>query len=228
MEQNDVLNTSGILEVPFSVSEKKRLYFLIKRIFDIIVGIIGSIIIIPLAVVIKIAYIINKDYAPIIFKQERIGEGGKIIKIYKFRSMIPDAERILEELMNNNPQIKKEYLNNKKLENDPRLTKVGNVIRKTSIDEFPQFLNVLKGEMSLIGPRPYLLRERKDMGRYYDDIVSCKPGITGLWQVSGRSDISFKYRLKLDRIYYLQRTLLFDLKIAYKTFGAVFNKNGAK
>lgn len=228
MEPNEVLKNPSVLEVPFSVSEKKKVYFFIKRIFDIVVGIIGSILIIPMAITIKIAYLLNKDYAPIIFKQERIGENGKIIKIYKFRSMIPNAEEVLEELMKNNKDIRKEYLTNKKLENDPRLTKVGNIIRKTSIDEFPQFINVLKGEMSLIGPRPYLLREKEDMGMYYNDITACKPGITGLWQVSGRSDLSFNYRLKLDRIYYLQRTLLFDLKIAYKTFGAVFNKNGAK
>lgn len=228
MEQNDILNTSGILENTFSVSEKKKVYFFIKRLFDIIVGIIGCILLIPFAIIIKIAYLIQKDYAPIIFKQERIGEGGKIIKIYKFRSMIPDAEKVLEELMENDPEIKKEYLTNKKLENDPRLTKIGNVIRKASIDEFPQFLNVLKGEMSLIGPRPYLLREKEDMGRYYDDIIACRPGITGLWQVSGRSDLSFSYRLKLDRIYYLQRNLLIDLIITFKTFKAVFLKNGAK
>lgn len=228
MEQNDILNTSGILENTFSVSEKKKVYFFIKRLFDIIVGIIGCITLIPLAIIIKIAYLTQKDYAPIIFKQERIGEGGKIIKIYKFRSMIPDAEKVLEELMENDPEIKKEYLTNKKLENDPRLTKIGNIIRKTSIDEFPQFLNVLKGEMSLIGPRPYLLREKEDMGRYYDDVIACRPGITGLWQVSGRSDLSFSYRLKLDRIYYLQRNLLIDLIITFKTFKAVFLKNGAK
>lgn len=228
MEQNDILNTSGILENTFSVSEKKKVYFFIKRLFDIIVGIIGCILLIPFAIIIKIAYLIQKDYAPIIFKQERIGEGGKIIKIYKFRSMIPDAEKVLEELMENDPEIKKEYLTNKKLENDPRLTKIGNVIRKASIDEFPQFLNVLKGEMSLIGPRPYLLREKEDMGRYYEDIIACRPGITGLWQVSGRSDLSFSYRLKLDRIYYLQRNLLIDLIITFKTFKAVFLKNGAK
>lgn len=228
MEQNDILNTSSVLENTFSVNEKKRVYFFIKRLFDIIVGIIGCILLIPFAIIIKIAYLIQKDYAPIIFKQERIGEGGKIIKIYKFRSMIPDAEKVLEELMENDPEIKKEYLTNKKLENDPRLTKIGNVIRKASIDEFPQFLNVLKGEMSLIGPRPYLLREKEDMGRYYEDIIACRPGITGLWQVSGRSDLSFSYRLKLDRIYYLQRNLLIDLIITFKTFKAVFLKNGAK
>lgn len=228
MEQNDILNSSSILENSFSIGREKKFYYFIKRLFDIIAGIIGCITLIPLAIVIKIAYLIQKDYAPIIFKQERIGEGGKIIKIYKFRSMIPNAEKVLEELMANDPKIKEEYLTNKKLENDPRLTKVGRVIRRTSIDEFPQFLNILKGEMALIGPRPYLLREKEDMGRYYNDIIACRPGITGLWQVSGRNDLSFNYRLKLDRIYYLQRNLLIDLIITFKTFKAVFSKNGAK
>ncbi len=228
MGQNDVLKNSNAIGIPFSINEKKKFYFFIKRIFDIIVGVIGSILIIPLAIIIKIAYLFHKDYAPIIFRQERIGQNGKIIKIYKFRSMVPNAEKVLENLMKSDSKIRKEYLNNKKLEHDPRLTRVGKIIRRTSIDEFPQFFNVLKGEMSLIGPRPYLLREKDDMEMYYNEIVACKPGITGLWQVSGRSDLSFKYRLKLDRIYYLQRTIRFDLIIAYKTFGAVFNKNGAK
>ena len=121
--------------------------------------------------------------------------------IYKFRSMVPNAEDVLEKMMEENPEIKKEYLENKKLEKDPRITNVGKFIRKLSIDEVPQVLNILKGDMSLVGPRPYLPREKKDTGEYYECIVSCKPGLTGLWQVSGRNDVSFNDRLILDKKY---------------------------
>ena len=142
--------------------------------------------------------------------------------------MVPNAEQLLEELMEKDPKIKEEYLTNKKLENDPRITKVGKFIRKCSIDEFPQLINVLIGNMTLVGPRPYLPREKEDMGKYYDYVITCKPGITGLWQVSGRSDISFKNRLKLDKKYTTERNFKMDAKIFFQTFSTVIGKKGAK
>ena len=144
----------------------------------------------------------NGDTDPIFFKQERIGLHGKPIYIYKYRSMVPNAEVVLEELMENDPAIREEYLKNKKIVNDPRITEVGNFLRKTSLDEFPQFWNVLKGDMSLVGPRPYLPREKEDMDIYYDSVIECKPGITGMWQANGRSDVGFEDRCKLDDYYY--------------------------
>ena len=142
--------------------------------------------------------------------------------------MVPNAEEVLEKLMEENPEIRQEYLENKKLEKDPRITSVGKFIRKLAIDEGPQLLNVLKGDMSLVGPRPYLPREKKDMKKYYDYVITCKPGITGLWQVSGRSDVSFNERLKLDKKYSKERSLLYDFKILCKTFIVVFKRKGAK
>lgn len=207
---------------------KKQIYFGLKRFTDIFVGIIGLIPLFICTVFVKIAYMFTGDFHKIIFRQERIGKNGKTIKIFKFRSMVPNAEKVLEELMASNPEIKKEYLKNKKLENDPRITKLGKIIRKLSVDELPQLLNVLVGDMSLVGPRPYLFREKKDMGKYYDYIIACKPGITGLWQVSGRSDVSFKQRLKLDKRYANERGLKFDIKILFKTFSVVLGKKGAK
>ena len=130
--------------------------------------------------------------------------------------------------MEKDPKIKEEYLKNKKLEKDPRITKIGWIIRKYSIDEFPQLINVLIGNMTLVGPRPYLLREKIDMGKYYDYVITCKPGITGLWQVSGRSDISFKNRLKLDEKYASEKSIKLDITILLKTFKAVLGKKGAK
>lgn len=207
---------------------KNDSYRFIKRVFDICVGLVGSMLLIPIMAVVKIANLKNGDNAPVLLKQKRIGKNGKEIYIYKIRSMIPNAELALEKLMREDPKIKEEYEKNKKLENDPRITKVGSFIRKTSLDEFGQFMNILKGDMTVVGPRPYLPREKKDMGEYYKDIVQCKPGLTGLWQVEGRSDIGFENRCRLDRFYNLHKGLWFDCKIFLKTFVSVLKKEGAK
>lgn len=224
--KNEELILGKVKSEPLLTS--RQVYLGLKRVFDIVVGVIGIIPFILCTIIVKIAYMFTGDFHKIIFTQERIGKNGKAIRILKFRSMVPNGEKVLEEMMAKNPEIKKEYLKNKKLENDPRITKIGKIIRKLSIDEVPQLLNVLKGDMSLVGPRPYLFREKEDMGKYYDYVITCKPGITGLWQVSGRSDTSFKERLKLDKKYANQRGIKFDLKILFKTVGVVLGKKGAK
>ena len=207
---------------------KKGSYSFVKRIFDVCVGFIGTILLLPIMLIVKLANLKNGDNDPVLFRQKRIGKGGKEISIYKIRSMVPNAEQVLENLMKENPEIRKEYLKNKKLENDPRITKVGKFIRKTSLDEFGQFVNILKGEMTVVGPRPYLIREKEDMGEYYHDVISCKPGLTGLWQVEGRSDIGFENRCRLDRFYNRHKGFLFDMKIFFKTFVSVLASKGAK
>lgn len=130
--------------------------------------------------------------------------------------------------MEKDPAIREEYIKNKKLENDPRITRVGKFIRKTSLDEFGQFINVLKGNMTMIGPRPYLPREKEDMKMYYHDIITCKPGLTGLWQVSGRSNTTFEERLKIEQFYSNELNIKLDIKIFFKTFKVVFIHIGAK
>lgn len=207
---------------------KKQLYLVIKRFFDILFGLLSIIPLIICTIIVKIAYMCTGDFHKVIFTQERIGKNGKKIKILKYRSMVPNAEKVLEDLMKKNPKIKKEYTENKKLHDDPRITKIGKIIRKCSIDELPQFINILIGDMSLVGPRPYLPIEKKDMGKYYDYVIACKPGLTGLWQVSGRNDVSFKERLRLDEKYVDIRGLRTDVKIVFKTFGVVLGKKGAK
>ena len=197
----------------------------IKRFIDILAGIVGVITLLPLMVYVKYKYVKSGDYDNIMFSQYRIGKNGKLIKIYKFRSMIPNAEKELERLMKEDPKIKEEYLTNKKLKDDPRITPVGHFLRKTSLDEWPQFINVLKGEMSFIGPRPYLPREKEDMGQYYDSIIKLKPGVTGMWQANGRSDVEFSYRCKLDDYYYHNWSIWLDFTIIYKTIkGVVYGK----
>lgn len=207
---------------------KTGTYSFSKRLFDIIVGLVGTICLLPIMLVVKVANLFSGDRESIIFKQKRIGKNGKEINIYKIRSMVPHAEDVLEELMKNDPKIREEYLTNKKLKNDPRITKVGKFIRKTSLDEFAQFVNILKGDMTVVGPRPYLFREIEDMGEYYTDIICCKPGLTGLWQVEGRSNVGFVNRCKLDRFYKEHRSMMLDMKIFIKTFISVFKSVGAR
>ena len=199
----------------------------IKRFIDILAGIVGVITLLPLMVYVKYKYVKSGDYDNILFSQYRIGKNGKLIKIYKFRSMIPNAEKELERLMKEDPKIKEEYLTNKKLKDDPRITPVGHFLRKTSLDEWPQFINVLKGEMSFIGPRPYLPREKEDMGQYYDSIIKLKPGVTGMWQANGRSDVEFSYRCKLDDYYYHNWSIWLDFTIMYKTVKSVVYGKGS-
>jgi len=202
-------------------------YIGVKRISDIIIGFLGTLVVIPIMAFVKIAYLKHGDKAPILFKQKRIGKNGKDIEIYKIRSMVVDADKILEEMLRLDENLRAEYKETKKLKNDPRITKVGGLLRKTSLDEFPQFINVLKGDMSIVGPRPYLPREKGDMEKYYNDIIECKPGITGLWQVSGRSEINFANRCRLDGFYNKHKGFIFDIKIFIKTFLTVLTKKGA-
>lgn len=206
---------------------KRLMYFTFKRIFDICCSIVGIVFLIPLLIMIKIAYLCTGDFHSILYSQERIGKNGKIFRLHKFRTMVVNADEILDEILKKDPEMLKEYQTNKKLRNDPRITKVGKFLRKFSLDEFPQFLNVFLGEMSLIGNRPYLLKEKKDMGKYYEEIIKTKPGITGLWQVSGRSDLSFKRRLELEAKYSNSISIRMDAKILLNTFLAVFKGEGA-
>ena len=206
----------------------KYLYIFIKRLFDIIAGIVGVIILIPLTIIIYIIRkILKENDGPIFYEQLRIGKDGKYFRLFKYRTMVVGAEKVLEEYLQKNSKAKKEYEESHKLKDDPRVTKIGKILRQTSLDEMPQLLNVLRGDMSIIGPRPYLPNEKDDMGTYYDKIIKCKPGITGLWQVSGRSKTSFKQRLKIESTYIDSMSLKTDIKILIKTIGTVLKKDGA-
>lgn len=199
----------------------KILYLFIKRIFDIIISILGCLLLIPITIFIKIKYFISKDYESIFYVQSRIGKNGKIFKLYKFRTMVVNADSLLNQLLEDNKEMAYEFKINKKIKNDPRITKAGKFIRRYSIDEVPQFINILKGDMSFVGNRPYLVEEKKDMGNYYYDIVKSKPGLTGIWQTASKKDISFKKRLKLEKYYSNKCNLILDFKIIIKTFKVV-------
>lgn len=223
-----IMNTEENQLESSKTSLSKLGYLFIKRLFDIICGLIGIICMIPIGIIIKIISVLEKDYAPILFSQKRIGKNGKEFKFYKFRSMVPNADEILFKTLEMDKVLAAEYKKNKKLKKDPRITKIGKVIRKLSIDELPQLINVVKGDMSLIGNRPYLPREKEDMGDYYNDIVKTKPGVTGYWQVSGRSNTTFKERLELEKYYSNNCSLLLDIKIFFKTFLVVIFGKGAE
>lgn len=205
----------------------KRIERGLKRGIDILGGICGTLILIPLTIGIWIANKLVKDNGPIFYTQTRIGKEGKLFKMYKYRSMVVGADEILKTYLEENEEARKEYKKYKKLKNDPRITKMGKFLRKTSLDEFPQFINVLKGDMSLVGPRPYLLREKEEINGFFKYITSCKPGITGLWQTKGRSNTTFTDRLTMDMEYYYNHSLKQDIKLIYKTIKNVVKKEGA-
>ena len=206
---------------------KVKAYDFVKRGIDIFAGLIGCLILLPLVLIVKIINVINKDKGPVFYVQKRIGKNGKEFKLYKFRTMILNADRKLRRILKENDELREEYDINKKMKDDPRITKAGKILRKTSLDEFPQFINILKGDMSLIGNRPYLIREKKDMGNYYKYIVKTKPGLTGLWQTSGRSNITFVERLKIEKGYSENYSLKMDFKILLKTIKEVIRGKGA-
>ena len=231
-KEEDFIKTSEIIvdvneyeEVKKKVSAlssvRELVYLFVKRCFDIVCGLIGVVCLVPLIVIVKIVNICNKDFDSIFYFQKRIGKDGKEFKLYKFRSMVVNADEILFKTLEMNKLMAEEYKKNRKLKNDPRITKVGKVIRKLSIDELPQLINVLKGDMSIIGNRPYLPREKEDMEDFYEDIIKTKPGITGYWQVNGRSKTTFKERLELERYYSNNYSLILDIKIFFKTFKVV-------
>ena len=210
------------------IKKQNIAYRFVKRIIDILAGIVGVLLLIPIIIVVEALRIIKKENdGPLFYTQLRIGKNGKQFKMYKFRSMCMNADERLKEYLQENEEARKEYKKYKKLRCDPRITKVGKVLRATSLDEFPQFINVLKGDMSLVGPRPYLPREQKEMGEYYIGITKVKPGITGPWQIKGRSKITFEDRLKMDFEYANKSSLLRDAKILVKTFTKVIDKDGA-
>lgn len=206
---------------------KDDIFHFFKRFFDILFSLIGIIFTLPLLLIIKFIYICTGDFKPIIFKQKRVGKHGKIINIYKIRSMVPNAEEELQKLLKIK-KYKKEWDKNQKFENDPRITKIGKIIRKTSIDEMPQFINVLIGDMSLIGPRPLVVNELDNHGGIHQLYESVRPGITGWWAANGRSSTDYNERLKLEYFYTRNQSFSLDVKCFFKTIKAIFTKTGAK
>ncbi len=202
-------------------SNNIRFYISIKLILDLFFASIFLIAGFPLFIIISLLIKLSSR-GPIFFSQERIGKNNIPFKCLKFRTMHPEAEDILENLIMQNNLLKKEFEETHKLKNDPRITYIGKFLRKTSLDEIPQFINVLKMEMSIVGPRPIVKKEIKKYGISISNVLSIKPGITGLWQVSGRNNLSYKRRVILDCLYVKNINLALDLRIIIRTFGVIF------
>lgn len=199
-----------------------------KRPFDILFSTLAIIVFLPVMLIIALAIKLT-DGGSVIYKQRRVGKNGEEFTIYKFRTMYMDSDERLKELLRNNPELREEWDKCFKLKNDPRITPIGKILRKTSLDELPQFFNVLKGDMSIVGPRPVV---REELDRFYKEKAvfykSVKPGITGFWQVECRSDVEdYEERVKMDEWYVKNQSFLFDIRIILKTIKVMLTGKGA-
>ena len=209
-----VLDNSSIqLESNFEDSNISKWYLILKRFIDIVGAIVGIIVLSPILIIVAIFIKIEDSKGSIFFSQKRVGQNGKEFKMYKFRSMVHNAEELKENLLKQNERSGPMF----KMKNDPRVTKVGKFIRKTSLDELPQLINVLKGEMSLVGPRPSLPKEVEQFKPWMLKRLSVKPGLTCYWQVYGRNNIGFEDWMNLDIKYVEERSLIIDIKLIFKT-----------
>jgi len=226
----DVTN-GNVAEDISSVSTKKykeivignKLYKRIKRIMDVVFATIGLIVLLPVFAIIALAIKLESK-GTIFFKHIRIGKNGKIIKIYKFRSMVENAEQLIQEFT---PEQMKEYKENYKLTDDPRITKIGKFLRKTSLDELPQLINIIKGDLSIIGPRPVVQEELEKYGANASKFLSVTPGLTGYWAANGRSSTSYEERMEMELFYVDNLSMKLDIQVFFKTILSVIKREGA-
>lgn len=224
LEEKNVQTQDVVVKEIDKINDKNVVYKIVKRVFDIVFSLIGLILLSPVFFI--IAVIIKMDSkGPVFFVHSRIGEKGKPIGIYKFRTMVNNAEDLIKSFT---PEQKEEYERSYKLENDPRITKIGNFLRKTSLDELPQILNILKGELSIIGPRPIVQAELDKYEDNKDKFLSVRPGLTGYWAANGRSDTTYEERMKMELYYVDNMSFKLDVKIFFKTIFAVLKKEGAR
>lgn len=214
------------LRTPSDVKTKisKKVYIKIKRVIDVILASVALILLSPLFAIIAIAIKIDSK-GPVFFAHKRIGKNGKIIKLYKFRSMVINAEELIKSFT---PEQMREYKENYKLTNDPRITKVGKFLRKTSLDELPQLINIINGDLSIIGPRPVVADELEKYGVNKDKFLSVTPGLTGYWAANGRSNTTYEQRMEMELYYIDNLSLKMDIKVFFKTILSVLKKEGAR
>jgi Undecaprenyl-phosphate galactose phosphotransferase WbaP len=196
-----------------------------KRLLDVIGAVVLGLVFAPLMLV--ILFLMRKGDGSVIYRHWRVGRNGQMFSCLKFRTMVPNADQVLRDLLESDPELQAEWVRDHKLRNDPRVTRLGRFLRRTSLDELPQLMNVLRGEMSLVGPRPVIREELLRYGRNVNTYLAAKPGITGLWQVTGRNDTDYRRRVVLDTYYVRNQNLLLDLYILAKTTGVVLGGNGA-
>lgn len=198
-----------------------------KRVLDVLGAVVLAVVFSPLILAIVMVALLRREGGSIIYKHRRVGRDGRTFECLKFRTMVPNADQVLRELLESDPAIKAEWVRDHKLRCDPRVTRLGRFLRRTSLDELPQLWNVMRGEMSLVGPRPVVREELLRYGRNVRAYLSAKPGITGLWQVKGRNDTDYRRRVVLDTYYVRNQNLLLDLYILVKTTRVVLGGSGA-
>jgi len=219
------LDSASVIRSRTTVFAPARPAAVVKRIVDVVGAIILGLVFAPLILV--ILFLMRDSGAPVIYRHFRVGRGGRLFCCLKFRTMVPNAEHVLRELLETNPELQAEWVRDHKLRNDPRVTRLGRFLRRTSLDELPQLWNVLRGEMSLVGPRPVVREELLRYGRNVGMYLAAKPGITGLWQVTGRNNTDYRRRVVLDTYYVRNQNLVLDLYILLKTTGVVLGGKGA-
>ena len=227
MVNGEATENLSILRLPTKeekqLKRKSGIYKFVKRATDVTLSSIALIILSPVFLIIAVAIKLDSK-GPVFFKHTRIGKNGKIIKLYKFRSMVINAEELIKSFT---PEQMKEYKENYKLTNDPRITKVGNFLRKTSLDELPQLINIIKGDLSIIGPRPVVAEELKKYQYNIDKFLSVTPGLTGYWAANGRSNTTYEERMEMELYYIDNLSFKMDLKVFFKTILSVVKKEGA-
>lgn len=227
MTNDNIIENISILKIPTKgyrqLLRKDLPYKIVKRTTDITISSIAMIALLPLFAIIALAIKLESK-GSVFFKHTRVGKDGKVIKIYKFRSMVDNAEDLIKKFT---PEQMKEYKENYKLTNDPRITKVGKFLRKTSLDELPQLINIIKGDLSIIGPRPVVAEELKKYGTNIEKFLSVTPGLTGFWAANGRSCTSYEQRMQMELFYIDNISLKMDIKILFKTVEAVIKGRGA-
>ena len=225
---NETIDIPQKIKINEKLDAKTIIYKFLKRTIDIIGGLVGTILLVPITLCVWIARkILKEDDGPLFYEHLRYGKNGKKFRIYKFRSMCIDADKKLKKYLEQNEEAKREFEENHKLKDDPRITKLGKFLRKTSIDELPQFINVLKGNMSLIGPRPIVDGEIEKYGENKNKFLSVKPGLTGYWAATGRSDITYDERMKKELYYVDNISFKLDVQIFFRTIISVIKKEGA-
>lgn len=227
MVNGEATENLSILRLPTKeekqLKRKSQVYKFVKRATDVVLASVALVILSPVFLIIAVAIKIDSK-GPVFFKHTRIGKNGKIIKLYKFRSMVINAEELIKSFT---PEQMKEYKENYKLTNDPRITRVGNILRKTSLDELPQLINIIKGDLSIIGPRPVVAEELKKYQYNIDKFLSVTPGLTGYWAANGRSNTTYEERMEMELYYIDNLSLKMDLKVFFKTILSVVKKEGA-
>lgn len=221
---NEIMKKEKISKEEITIKKDNNAYMVTKRVVDIVCSLIGMILHSPIFLIISLIIKIDSK-GPIFFVHERIGKNGKKIGIYKFRTMVENAEDLIQEFT---PEQQEEFNRCYKLEDDPRITKVGKILRKTSLDELPQILNILKGELSIIGPRPVVEDELEKYEENKEKFLSAQPGLTGYWAANGRSDTSYEERMKMELYYIDNMSIWLDIKIFFKTIISVLRKEGAR